>query len=435
MRALDIILNKRGGGKLSPKEISFMVNGYVSGEIPDYQMAAFLMAVWFKGMDMDETTALTLSMADSGDKVDLSAIPGIKADKHSTGGVADTATLLVGPLVAACGGKVAKMSGRGLGHTGGTIDKLESIPGFNTALSMEKFIELVSSIGLSVIGQTGNLVPADKQIYALRDVTGTVDNISLIAASVMSKKIAAGSDAIVLDVKTGSGAFMRKKEDAEELARVMVDIGKMAGRRISALVTDMNQPLGNAIGNALEVKEAVEILQGKIAGGDLLKVSKALAVEMLLLSKKASSSQEAADMIDRAVSGGEALNRLKLMVHAQGGNSEVCDNTDLLPRAGKIIPVFAEESGWVGSMDNEAIGSASQILGAGREKKEDLIDPAVGIWMKKRLGDSVEKGEILAEFHVNDEKNLQESMNRFKKAFRVEKERPVERPLIYTKIS
>jgi len=431
MRAVDIILKKRGGGSLSREEIEYLIRGYVADTIPDYQMAAFLMAVWFKGMDSGETAAMTLAMADSGDRVDLSAIPGFKVDKHSTGGVADTTTLVVAPLVAACGGRVAKMSGRGLGHTGGTIDKLESIPGFSVSLSMESFVKIVSTIGLSVIGQTTNLVPADKKIYALRDVTGTVDNISLIAASIMSKKLASGSDGIVLDVKTGSGAFMRETDEARELARVMVDIGNRAGRKTVALVTDMNQPLGNAIGNALEVREAIEILRGEHRTGDLAEVSIALGAQMLLLSGIANDEMEARRRLSDALESGEGLERFRRMIAAHGGDPKVCDDPALLPHAQRTVSVRSPADGYLSRIKNDAVGTASQLLGAGRQRKEDVIDPAVGIWMEKRLGDMVEKGEEIAVFHVNDEKNLEESVALFLGALEFSREEPDPNPLIY----
>ncbi|MFW5711297.1 MAG: thymidine phosphorylase [Spirochaetota bacterium] len=450
MRMVDLIEKKRNGGRLSAEEIRFFVNGYVDGAVPDYQAAAMLMAIWFRGMDKQETTDLTLTMVESGDKIDLSPIPGVKVDKHSTGGVADTTTLIVGPLVAAAGGHVAKMSGRGLGHTGGTLDKLESIPGLSIDQSMERFAEIVGTCGVSVIGQTGNLVPADKKLYSLRDVTGTIDNVSLIAGSIMSKKIAAGADKIVLDVKTGSGAFMQDLEGAEELARMMVDIGNLAGRETHALVTDMNQPLGNAVGNALEVDEAIQILRGEAArrgerrktgatgaegdavragaagrangrpagieGGDLKHVSFELAKKMLMLGGVCQDEAEAQQKLDAAISSGEALERFGCMIEMQGGDRRVIDNTDLLPRAGEIVVAEAQSSGYISSMDTAQLGICALLLGAGRSKKDDKIDPAVGYWMQHRLGDWVEKGEPLAEFHVNSRANLEESLRRFQDA-------------------
>lgn len=432
MRMVDLIEKKRNGTSLTAEEIRFFINGYVDGSIPDYQVAAMMMAIWFRGMDKEETTELTLTMVDSGDTIDLSAIPGIKVDKHSTGGVADTTTLVVGPLVAAAGGKVAKMSGRGLGHTGGTLDKLESIPGFSVDQPMERFVEIVKTCGVSIIGQTGNLVPADKKLYALRDVTGTIDNVSLIAGSIMSKKIAAGADKILLDVKTGSGAFMREQKQAEELARIMVEIGRLAGRETQAFVTDMNQPLGNAVGNALEVEEAIQILRGE-AGGDLKTVSFELAKRMLIMGEVCSDEKDAEDKVESAVKSGEALRRLAAMIEMQGGNPAVVDDTNLLPHAGEVVEVRAEASGYVYAMETADLGICALLLGAGRSKKEDAIDPAVGFWMKKRLGDEVEKGEPLAEFHVNSRENLQEAMDRFKAAVQIRKERP-ERSAIVKKI-
>lgn len=420
MRMVDLIEKKRNGGRLSAEEIQFFVNGYVDGSVPDYQAAAMLMAIWFRGMDKQETTDLTLTMVESGDKIDLSPIPGVKVDKHSTGGVADTTTLIVGPLVAAAGGHVAKMSGRGLGHTGGTLDKLESIPGLSIDQSMERFAEIVGTCGVSVIGQTGNLVPADKKLYALRDVTGTIDNVSLIAGSIMSKKIAAGADKIVLDVKTGSGAFMQDLEGAEELARMMVEIGTLAGRETHALVTDMNQPLGNAVGNALEVDEAIQILRGEgAAGGALKHVSFELAKIMLVLGGVCKNAPEAQQKLDAAISSGEALERFGCMIEMQGGDRRVIDNTDLLPRAGEIVVAEARASGYISSMDTAQLGICALLLGAGRSKKDDVIDPAVGYWMKHRLGDWVEKGEPLAEFYVNSRANLDESLNRFHESIKI----------------
>ncbi len=418
MHMIDLIQKKKRGEILFKDEINYFINGYVAGDIPDYQVSALLMAVYFQGMNNQETTDLTLAMVNSGDRVDLSAVAGIKVDKHSTGGVADTTTLIVGPLVAAAGGKVAKMSGRGLGHTGGTLDKLESIPGLNVSQTMERFSEIVNSCGVSIIGQTGNLVPADKKLYALRDVTGTVDNVSLIAGSVMSKKLASGSDKIVLDVKTGSGAFMKDVDGAVDLARTMVDIGTLAGKETYAYVTDMNQPLGNAVGNALEVKEAIEILKGWYEG-DLKTVSCTLASRMLILGGIFTTEEESMDKLNQVIENGEALKRFGQMIEMQGGDPEVIRNTELLPKAGKIIEVKADRDGYIQSMETENLGMAALLLGAGRTKKDDVVDPAVGYWMKKRLGDSVKKGDVLAEFHVNDRKNLDESIELFRKSLTI----------------
>lgn len=424
MQITDIIYKKRKGEPLSKEEIGFFINGYVRNEIPDYQISALMMAIWFQGMDTRETTDLTIAMAESGDQIDLSSIPGTKVDKHSTGGVADTTTLVLAPIIAACGGKIAKMSGRGLGHTGGTLDKLESIPGFSISQSMERFTEIVSTIGLSVIGQTANLVPADKKLYALRDVTVTVDNMSLIASSIMSKKLAAGSDVIVLDVKTGSGAFMKKLTDAVELAEAMVNIGKGAGRQISALVTDMNQPLGNAIGNALEVQEAIEILQGKHLG-DLRTVSLGLASQLLLSAGIAENPTDALTRIEKVIASGQALEKFAAMIEAQSGNPKVTENTALLPKAKTELVVPAPSDGYITAMDTEKIGLSAMLLGAGRASKDDEIDKAVGIWMKVRLGDNVKKGDPLAVFYLNDEKNKDEAVRRFTEAISVSAE-PVE---------
>jgi pyrimidine-nucleoside phosphorylase len=430
---VDLIEKKRNGHTLTTDEIRFFIKAYVDGTVPDYQAAALLMAVWFRGMDKNETTDLTLAMVDSGDRIDLSAIPGTKVDKHSTGGVADTTTLVVGPLVAAAGGYVAKMSGRGLGHTGGTLDKLESIPGFSVNHSMENFVDIVRSCGVSVIGQTGTLVPADKKLYGLRDVTGTIDNVSLIAASVMSKKIAAGADKIVLDVKTGSGAFMRRIEDAENLARMMVEIGTLSGRETRALVTNMNQPLGNAVGNALEVEEAVYILRGE-ASGDLLDLSFDLAEAMLLLGGLYPDSSSARKALDHALSSGEALRRLACMIKHQGGEPAVVEDTSLLPHASEIIPVPAGRSGYLTAFDTTSLGICALLLGAGRSRKEDIIDPAVGFWMKKRLGDPVERGETIAEFHVNSRKNLDEALKRFQEAVEIGETAPPPQPLRFSSL-
>lgn len=433
MHFLDLIFKKRSGLALSRKEIAYFISGYVKGDIPDYQVSALLMAIWFSKMDAQETADLTFAMRDSGEVMDLSGIPGVKADKHSTGGVADTTTLIVAPMVAACGLKVAKMSGRGLGHTGGTLDKLESIPGFSTAIGMEQFKQIVSQGGMSIIGQTSELVPADKMLYALRDVTGTIDNTSLIAASIMSKKLASGSDVIVLDVKTGTGAFMQSIEAARELAQSMVAIGRSAKKKIMALVTDMNQPLGNAIGNALEVQEAIEILQGN-HHGDLRQVSMALAARMLLAGGMAEDEKKALTRLNQALASGAALEKLAGMIKAQGGNQRVCQDTALLPRAEQIVPVRARKKGYIGKMITDQMGVAALLLGAGRVKKTDGIDPAVGIWMKTRLGDFVDKGDLVAQFHVNDTKNLDQAVLKFHNALIIDKDPPERAQLIHDTI-
>lgn len=419
---------------MSAEEICYFISGYVSGKIPDYQAAALLMAIWFVGMDEQETAELTFAMRDSGTVIDLSSIPGIIADKHSTGGVADTTTLISAPIVAACGLKVAKISGRGLGHTGGTIDKLEAIPGFRTDIPMARFKEIVAECGLSVIGQTRELVPADRLLYALRDTTATVDNISLIASSIMSKKLASGSDVIVLDIKTGNGAFMQSVKDAEALAGAMVSIGKFAGKKIMALVTDMNQPLGDRVGNALEVGEAIEILQGG-RGGRLKDVSLALASRMLLLAGTAADLDEAEMLAADALESGHALHQFAAMIAAHGGEPRVCQDISLLPTAEQLVPVAAGHSGYITRIETGEVGMAAVLLGAGRVRKSDDIDVGVGIRLKKRVGDFVEKGDDLAVLHVNESRILQQAVSRFEKAITITGEKPENSPLIYATIS
>ncbi|MCI5872796.1 MAG: pyrimidine-nucleoside phosphorylase [Clostridiales bacterium] len=433
MRMYELIMKKRNGGALSKEEITDMINGYVDGTIPDYQMAAFLMAVYFRGMTEEETLAMTQAVAQSGDMVDLSAIEGVKVDKHSTGGVGDKTTLIVAPIVASCGVKVAKMSGRGLGHTGGTIDKLESIPGFQTSLSQEKFFETVNKAGLSVIGQTGNLTPGDKKLYALRDVTATVDSIPLIAVSIMSKKLAAGSDCILLDVKTGSGAFMKTVEDSIRLAEEMVTIGENAGRRTIALITDMDIPLGNNIGNSLEVIEAVETLQGN-GPEDLTEVCVQLASNMLFMAGKG-EMDACEEMARQAIQNGSALESLKTMVKAQGGDVSVIEDTDRFEKAVYRKEVLAPRSGYITHMDTEACGIASSLLGAGRATKEDAIDYTAGIILKKKTGDYVERGECIAELFTSDEKRFVAAEEKFDAAICIADEAPNEKPLIYARVT
>ncbi|AGC69327.1 pyrimidine-nucleoside phosphorylase Pdp [Thermoclostridium stercorarium subsp. stercorarium DSM 8532] len=432
MFALDLIIKKRNGQKLTKGEIEYFVNGYTKGEIPDYQASAFLMAVYFNGMDTDETLWLTEAMLNSGDRVDLSAIPGVKVDKHSTGGVGDKTTLVVAPIVASYGVPVAKMSGRGLGHTGGTVDKLESIPGFRTNLSREEFIRNVREIGIAVAGQTENLVPADKKLYALRDVTGTVENISLIAASIMSKKLALGSDAIVLDVKTGSGAFMKTVAEAERLARLMVDIGNGAGRRTVALITDMDRPLGNNIGNALEVKEAVETLNGK-GPEDLKEVCIELAANMLFVAGKG-EIELCRNLAAEAIEKRTALNKLIEMVIRQGGDPKVIEDTSKLPRAEFRAEWKAEKSGFVEKMNAERLGIASVLLGAGRKTKEEAIDPAAGIELVKKTRDKVEKGETIAFLYASDENRIHEALQVLKSSIVIGPEPVPEKPMILGRI-
>lgn len=434
MYFLDLILKKRNAQNLSKIEIDYFISNYVQGNIPDYQVSALLMAIWFSEMNERETVDLTFAMRDSGEVIDLSDIDGIKADKHSTGGVADTTTLITAPIVAACGLKVAKMSGRGLGHTGGTIDKLESIPGFNTNIGMGRFKAIVSSCGMSIIGQTKNLVPADKLLYGLRDVTGTVDNLSLISASIMSKKLASGSDTIVLDVKTGNGAFMKDRVEADKLATTMVNIGKMAGKNIKALVTDMNQPLGNAVGNSLEVKEAINILQGD-QSGELKDVSLHLATQILVASGVGVDEKAAGGKARSALESGKALEQFAKMIEAQGGNPAVCEKPGLLPKAEQTISIKASTEGYLKRIATDEIGMSTLLLGAGRAKKADIIDPSVGICMKKRLGDHIISGEEIAIFHVNSTKNLVQAKSRFQKSIDIAPQRPAKNPLIYNIIS
>ncbi len=432
MRMYDIIAKKKYGHELSFDEINFAIDGYVKGEIPDYQMSAFLMAIYFQGMTDQETVSLTKCMAHSGDMVDLSEIAGMKVDKHSTGGVGDKTTLVIAPIVAACGAYVAKMSGRGLGHTGGTIDKLEAIPGFNVEIPREDFINIVKKTGLCVVGQSGNLAPADKKLYALRDVTATVDSLPLIASSIMSKKLAAGADCILLDVKTGSGAFMKSEEDAVNLAKVMVGIGWGAGRKCTALVTDMDIPLGFAIGNSLEVMEAVDTLKGK-GPKDLTDCCLELSANLLVLANKGDYAQ-CIQMVKEAVTNGTAFEKLCEMVAAQGGDADVLRDTTKLASAPVIHEVKAPFTGYIASMDTEAIGIASVMLGAGREKKEDTIDYSAGLILKKKTGDHVEAGEVLAVFHTSEDALLQKAQEHYLTALTLSEEKPISKPLVYAKI-
>lgn len=402
MRMVDIIEKKRDGQELTTAEINFFIEGYTKGEIPDYQASALAMAIYFQDMNDRERADLTRAMVESGDTIDLSAIDGIKVDKHSTGGVGDTTTLVLAPLVASLGVPVAKMSGRGLGHTGGTIDKLESIAGFHVELTREQFIDLVNRDKVAVIGQSGNLTPADKKLYALRDVTGTVNSIPLIASSIMSKKIAAGADAIVLDVKTGDGAFMKTQEDAEELAHAMVRIGNHVGRKTIAIISDMSQPLGFAIGNALEVKEAIETLQGK-GPKDLTELVLTLGSQMVILAGKAKTSEEAKEMLLDAIHSGKALAKFKEFLANQGGDASIVDDLTKLPQAKYKIELPAKQSGYISKMVADEIGVASMILGAGRATKEDVIDLAVGLVLHKKVGDKVEEGESILTIYSNRE--------------------------------
>lgn len=402
MRMVDIIEKKRDGQELTTAEINFFIEGYTKDEIPDYQASALAMAIYFQDMNDRERADLTRAMVESGDTIDLSAIDGVKVDKHSTGGVGDTTTLVLAPLVASLGVPVAKMSGRGLGHTGGTIDKLESIAGFHVELTREQFIDLVNRDKVAVIGQSGNLTPADKKLYALRDVTGTVNSIPLIASSIMSKKIAAGADAIVLDVKTGDGAFMKTQEDAEELAHAMVCIGNHVGRKTIAIISDMSQPLGFAIGNALEVKEAIETLQGK-GPKDLTELVLTLGSQMVILAGKAKTSEEAKEMLLDAIHSGKALAKFKEFLANQGGDASIVDDLTKLPQAKYKIELPAKQSGYISRMVADEIGVASMILGAGRATKEDVIDLAVGLVLHKKVGNKVEEGESILTIYSNRE--------------------------------
>ncbi|MFE4572625.1 pyrimidine-nucleoside phosphorylase [Paenibacillus chitinolyticus] len=400
MRMVDLIAKKRDGKELTTEEINFIIEGYTKGDIPDYQVSSLAMAIYFKDMTARERADLTMAIVNSGETIDLSAIEGIKVDKHSTGGVGDTTTLVLAPLVAALDIPVAKMSGRGLGHTGGTIDKLEAIEGFHVEISKEEFVNLVNEHKIAVIGQTGNLTPADKKLYALRDVTATVDSIALIASSIMSKKIAAGSDAIVLDVKTGAGAFMKTPEDAKELAHAMVSIGNNVGRKTMAVISDMSQPLGAAIGNALEVREAIDTLRGQ-GPKDLEDLCLALGRQMVFLANKASSLEEAEEMLKEVIRNGKALEKFKEFIANQGGDASVVDDPEKLPKAKFLIEVPAREDGVVAEIVADEIGTAAMLLGAGRATKESEIDLAVGLMLNKKIGESVKAGESLVTIHAN----------------------------------
>lgn len=429
MRMYDIIHKKRNGGELSEEEIRFFIEGYTDESIPDYQAAALCMAVYFRGMTPKETSILTLAMAESGDQIDLGGIEGFTVDKHSTGGVGDKTSLIVVPIVASCGGKVAKMSGRGLGHTGGTVDKLESIPGFRTELNPDDFIKQVNGIGLCIVGQTGELAPADKKLYALRDVTATVESIPLIASSIMSKKLAAGSKGIVLDVKTGSGAFMKTVEESENLAKEMVAIGKSAGRSVTAVITNMDIPLGDSVGNSLEVIEAIKTLKGE-GESDLTEVCLTLAAQMLSMVT-GGDEKTCYSMAKGAIDNGLAINKLREMISAQGGNANVVDDYSLFKQPKYTAEIFSECDGYIEHTDAEKIGIASVILGAGREKKGDPIDPSAGIVLKKKTGDYVKKGEPLAVFYTDDEGKIEGAKQEFLDAFTFGNERTQPQKLIY----
>lgn len=429
MRMYDLIMKKRNGASLTEEEIGFMIKGYTAGEIPDYQMSAMMMAIYFRGMNEAETLALTMAMAKSGDMLDLSDIRGIKVDKHSTGGVGDKTSLALIPMVAALGIPAAKMSGRGLGHTGGTIDKLESFKGFTTGISETKFKENVNKIGIAIMGQTADLAPADKKLYALRDVTATVDNMSLIASSIMSKKLAAGADAIVLDVKTGSGAFMKTEEDSFSLAREMVKIGNSAGRKTIAVVSDMDQPLGYAVGNALEVREAIDTLNGN-GPADFVELCLTLGSYMAVAGEKAETVEEARALLEECIADKSALNKLADFIEAQGGDRDWVYHPEKLPSASIVEEIEAPASGIVQKIVCDEIGMVSLILGGGRETKESGIDLSVGLVLHKKVGDAVKKGESLAAIYANDQKKLAAAKERFLGAYTIADEAVAKKPLI-----
>ncbi|MCR5438713.1 pyrimidine-nucleoside phosphorylase [Selenomonas sp. WCT3] len=432
MRMYDLITKKKHGEVLTDEEIQFMITGYVNGDIPDYQMSAMTMAIWFNGMNDHEITELTKVMAKSGDMIDLSAIEGKKVDKHSTGGVGDKTTLIVAPIVAACGGKVAKMSGRGLGHTGGTVDKLEAIPGYRTVLDRKEFFDTVNKCGVSVIGQSGNLAPADKKLYALRDVTATVDSIPLIASSIMSKKLAAGSDCILLDVKTGSGAFMKTLDDSIKLAQTMVAIGEGAGRRTVALITDMDTPLGFGIGNSLEVMESMDVLKGH-GPEDLTEVSLQLASNMLYLVGKG-TPEECRAMAEKSIEDGSAFETFCTMVKAQGGDDAVLRDYTKFAQAPFKLDVLADRDGFITKMNAEEIGETSVVLGAGRETKESDIDFSAGLVLHKKFGDAVKKGDSLVTLYTSKEESLKNAERMYREAITIGDKQPEKEPLVYARV-
>lgn len=434
MRFYDLIIKKRDGQELTQEEINFMIKEYCEDRIPDYQMSAMLMAIYFQGMDINEIKYLTMAMVNSGKIIDLSSIPGIKVDKHSTGGVGDTTTLALAPMVAAAGVPVAKMSGRGLGHTGGTIDKLESIEGFKTELNLNKFIDIVKKVGASIISPTSDLAPADKKLYALRDVTGTIESIPLIVGSIMSKKLAAGADAIVLDVTTGSGAFMQEYKDALKLGKIMVDIGLELGKETVAVLSNMDEPLGFAIGNSLEVKEAVEVLKDK-GPEDLRNLCLVLGAHMLKLGGTAKNYEEGRNRLGKILKEGTGFNKFKEMIAAQGGDPEIIDKPELLPLAKHCSKIKADISGYIQKIDSRLIGECAMLLGAGREKKESEIDLSVGIILKKKVGSKVNINEDLAEVYYNDSEKLKEAKNKLFSSFVIGNKEPQKLPLILATIS
>ena len=433
MRMYDVIERKKRGAKLTKEEIEFVVNGFTKGEIPDYQMSAFLMAVYFQGMDLEETSQLTMTMANSGDMIDLSPIEGVKVDKHSTGGVGDKTTIALAPIVAAAGAKVAKMSGRGLGHTGGTIDKLESFAGFKVEIPEKQFFEQVNNHNIAVVGQSGDLAPADKKIYALRDVTATVDNISLIASSIMSKKIASGADAICLDVKCGSGAFMKNLDDAKELAKAMVSIGNHVGRKTMAVVTDMSQPLGCAVGNSLEVIEAIDTLRGK-GPEDFTELTVTLATYMLIAAGVCEDAKSAYEKVQEVIKSGEAIKKLEEWVELQGGDKKAITDVGLLPLAHYSEDVFLKEEGYVEAIDAEVVGKAALVLGAGRETKDSKIDLAVGLKVLKKVGDKIDKSTPVATIYYNDKDKFEAAKQTLISAYTITDKEVVKPKLIYAVI-
>ncbi len=434
MNMYDLIVKKKRGGELAKDEIDWMIWEYTAGRIPDYQMSAMMMAVCFVGMSAEETKDLTLAMAHSGDMLDLSAISGTKVDKHSTGGVGDKTSLVLAPLVASLGVPVAKMSGRGLGHTGGTIDKLESFTGFHTDLTPEQFVRNVNTIHIAIAGQTANLAPADKKLYALRDVTGTVDQMSLIASSIMSKKLASGADGIVLDVKTGDGAFMKSLDDARALAEEMVSIGRLAGKEVSAVISDMDQPLGNAVGNALEVKEAIRTLKGQ-GPEDLEQLVLVLGSLMAVKAGKAENTEEAERLLRESLESGRAFEVFKAFIRAQGGDPEEAEHPELLPSAAYQESVCAEADGFVSNIHTEEIGRICLLLGGGRETKESAIDLSVGLVLCKKKGDAVKKGDLLAVIHASDPEKLSEAKKRLLESYEFTPQKPEVPPLIKDIIS
>lgn len=415
MRVVDIIIKKKQGLELTKEEIHYIIDGYVKGEIPDYQISALLMAICFNGLNSDEQTNLTMEMLNSGEKVDLSSIEGICVDKHSTGGVGDKTTLVVAPIISACGLKIAKMSGRGLGHTGGTLDKLESIPGFTISVSPENFFKQVSEIGIAVVGQTANITPADKKLYALRDVTGTVEAVGLIASSIMSKKLASGAHSILLDVKVGDGAFMKNINDARVLAKAMVNIGNKCGRKTVAMLTDMDQPLGESVGNSLEVIEAIETLKGR-GVKDFQKLCHEISAEMLLMTGMVNDKDEALKLVDEKIQNGEALDKFRQMIVYQNGNPSVIDDYNLFGYANKVIEIRSERQGYIEKIKTLDVGNAAMLLGAGRQTKDDKIDPVVGIKIKVKVGSKVNKGDLLAVVYSNG-KNELDAINKLKESF------------------